>query len=118
MAKNEWKKNKRTEKRRQKEVGKEPTLPIELKVFIRSHRLHWITVLNFRSTDGLMRMYTNLNPRALGVFALLLFFVAYLYVQRCTLQRSKKLNAVRTNSKPTEQTVEQQWCVCAEVRWR
>ena len=71
------------------EVGKEPPLPIELT----SH--HWITVLNFRSTDGLIRMYTSLNPRALGVFTLLLCFVAYLYVQRCTaLQRSKKLKAV------------------------
>ena len=37
-----------------------------------------------------MRMYTTLNLRALGVLTLLLFFVAYLYVQRWAEQNVHK----------------------------
>jgi len=49
-----------------------------------------------RFTHAFMRMYTTLNLRALGVLTLLLFFVAYLYVQRSEDEEVHLSKAVRS----------------------
>ena len=68
-----------------------------------------------------MRMLTTLNLRALGVLTLLLFFVAYLYVQRWGAKSAcaAQLKARWTNRRPTVQTVQCPVCLGEKAKvWK